>query len=640
MDDGDSSSNSSKMVFICKDRPEALFKIRHQFGDNCKVEFEEVKKRGKGFWGFLPWNRVKCVKATATQVSHERNIKPKKLNLKDLNININSKGTSENSKADSILEAIYNISPTLSEKKISIQPNNEMPSFGQNSITNETTLESRAGKINPVNELGKGKNLDIFLGKLKQDQHREKSSGNGMTVNRTDEKPVDRANDFDRLIRGNTSVSDNVLNQNQDILKKDKTENKDKKINNESAGAGSDMAVQSDVLKELNEMKDILRNLLKEKSPVMEKSSPVMENMLDHLYKNGMQRAHIQVMKDVMEKNLHRYQKTDRDFIKEYIFNGLLKLVNVSDPLLPDERSMKCVALIGPTGVGKTTTLAKLATIFWHTYQCKVAFLTIDTFRIGASDQLSKFGSIIGIPTKVAFDPDEAENCIREYRETGYDLVLIDCFGFSPCDNNKMTDLCEFFNRLPDTQKILTLSANMKYEDLLEAVNRFKFAGCSDLIITHMDSTKTYGPLISLLGETRYPLMYTTHGQNVPGDIQEANLRHIVGRVIYNEGFQFAGSASVETMSTPVSNTAPIKELANYNNLRSSSENPINPLNKEKIRVNNNGIPEFLVSHTSESGAAAKKKAVSPVVFTDLLEKVGSSLDNSEELSKLSMDPD
>jgi flagellar biosynthesis protein FlhF len=630
-----------KVVFYCNNRQEAYFKIRHELGENFKFDSREIKRRGKGFWGFLPWRKIKCIEVTAIE-SYEDNI------IKD----------------ESSVKLLKNTKPTVDIEGLKFNFNDKMGSAGIDIIA-ETLKKNKVKKQeNDIQNINKGSKFDIYLG------------ANNKTKKEND---VSLKNNL-KTIQSNESGDKN------DLI----SEQKDRFIIKES-GAKMYREKLENVSKELKEVKEILKSFIEKKEQIVPVKNSIIDSILEQLCKSGMERIHIDVMKKAIENNLQIHQKNDREFIRDYMFKGLLKIVNVSEPLVPEENKMKCVALVGPTGVGKTTTLAKLATIFWHSYKCKVAFITIDTFRIGATDQLSKFGSIIGVPTKVAFNPDEAKKFIEEYKSHGYDLVLIDCFGFAPSDNDKMADLCRFFSKLPETQKILTLAANMKYEDLYDAVIRFKQTGCSDLIITHMDSTRTFGSLISLLGETKQSIMYTTHGQNVPGDIQEANLRHIIGRLIYKESSPFSEIIEPYTesfitrdqISDPVKSDFSISPVvtkeANKNKfaiINKSEYYPQENLNVEVMNKRDNysnsslggvkldahGFPEFLVPSGNKKTPLlneitkkesekkidspiqnrdfCEKHSVSSVVFTDLLTSLESSFDNSDELSKLSMDSD
>jgi len=187
----------------------------------------------------------------------------------------------------------------------------------------------------------------------------------------------------------------------------------------------------------------------------------------------------------------------------------------------------KVAFFIGPTGVGKTTTIAKIASTFKLEHQTKVAFITADTYRIAAVEQLNTYASIINCPVDVVYSADEIEECLRLYES--YDLILVDTAGRTHKSDEQMTEVIDLLKKAANTKDIydievfLTLSITTKYKDLVKITEAYKDVEDYKLIFTKLDETCCLGNILNLKLLTNAPLSYTTSGQNVPTDIEVIN---------------------------------------------------------------------------------------------------------------------
>lgn len=187
----------------------------------------------------------------------------------------------------------------------------------------------------------------------------------------------------------------------------------------------------------------------------------------------------------------------------------------------------KVIFFIGPTGVGKTTTIAKIASHFKLEKETKVAFITSDTYRIAAVDQLNTYASIIDCPVNVAYSADDMDECLDEFKD--YELILVDTAGRSHKAEGQMDELEELIERTSgrseefDFEIYLTLSGTTKYKDLISIVDRYKHIDNWSLIFTKLDETCSLGNVLNMKLYTNAPLSYTTSGQNVPNDIEVIN---------------------------------------------------------------------------------------------------------------------
>lgn len=180
----------------------------------------------------------------------------------------------------------------------------------------------------------------------------------------------------------------------------------------------------------------------------------------------------------------------------------------------------KVVALVGPTGVGKTTTLAKLAAHFALTEGKRVAFVTVDTFRVGAVDQLSTYAQIAGLPCYVARSPGEFVAILD--RLDGLDLALVDTAGRSHRDEPRMSELAGFWEARRPDEIHLAISATARYSDALEILDRYREVGFDRLLFTKLDETRHHGLILNVSVVARRPMSYITTGQQVPEDIAVA----------------------------------------------------------------------------------------------------------------------
>lgn len=176
------------------------------------------------------------------------------------------------------------------------------------------------------------------------------------------------------------------------------------------------------------------------------------------------------------------------------------------------------VALVGPTGVGKTTTIAKLAAHFVLFDRAKVALITIDTYRIAAVEQLKTYAEIINLPIFVVYTPDDYQRAIEGLSD--YDLILVDTAGRSQKNHGQIQELQGFLERRPPDEVHLVISATTKSTDMKDITERFKDVGFNRIIFSKLDETNDVSSLLALAGKTYVPLSYITTGQNVPDDIE------------------------------------------------------------------------------------------------------------------------
>lgn len=210
----------------------------------------------------------------------------------------------------------------------------------------------------------------------------------------------------------------------------------------------------------------------------------------------------------------------------------ILKLGEPKPITLGDEQ--KVVFFVGPTGVGKTTTIAKIASKFKLSNHKKVALITADTYRIAAVEQLNTYANILDVPVKVVYTAKEMCDAVDEFKD--YDIILIDTAGRSHKNIQQKDELMELYNAIKDKEvdieTFLVLSVTTKYKDLKNISDSYKDMGDYRLLFTKLDETTSLGNILNLKLFTGAPVSYTTSGQNVPDDIETINVQGLAKQLL------------------------------------------------------------------------------------------------------------
>ena len=229
--------------------------------------------------------------------------------------------------------------------------------------------------------------------------------------------------------------------------------------------------------------------------------------------------------------------RKSRSAIKRYFHTLLKKMIPIRIEREIKAPHKKIMMFIGPTGVGKTTTIAKLAARYAYKQSSrhKVGIITLDTYRIGAVEQLMTYAKMMKLPIETVVDPNDFEEALDVLRHNDY--ILIDTVGSSQHDREKIEKLSSFLrvNTFAEININLVLSAITKYEDLVDIYNNFSVLPIDTLIFTKLDETKTYGNIFSLLLDTKKPVSYFSIGQEVPDDLMEANTEYLLKGILEKE---------------------------------------------------------------------------------------------------------
>jgi flagellar biosynthesis protein FlhF len=201
----------------------------------------------------------------------------------------------------------------------------------------------------------------------------------------------------------------------------------------------------------------------------------------------------------------------------ERVANEIRKRVCVTGGIGLSAGTCRRVALVGATGVGKTTNLAKLAAQFGVRQHATVGLITADTYRVAAPEQLRVFANIIGLPMKVVNNAREMTGAIESFR--GCDVVLIDTAGGSQFNKGQLRELREMLQGAAPHEILLMLAANTQFDDQQQIVTNFMPLKPTSLFFSKLDETRRYGSLYTVLAETGLPMSYLSTGQDVPNDL-------------------------------------------------------------------------------------------------------------------------
>lgn len=227
----------------------------------------------------------------------------------------------------------------------------------------------------------------------------------------------------------------------------------------------------------------------------------------------------------------HPDEVADESRFMEGINSVLAGLITSRDPLWEQQGGDKRrVALLGPTGAGKTTTIAKLAANYLSRVSSRIALVTIDNYRIAAVEQLKIYADIMNIPLEVVTSASHIPTTFARHEDK--DLILVDTAGRSPHDEESLQELNSFLSSGTGVENHLLLSATTREQAMQRTINSFQAVGLNGLVFTKMDECEDFGSLFNIHIRNEYPLSYFTTGQKVPEDLMAADGHYLAERLI------------------------------------------------------------------------------------------------------------
>ncbi|MGK5092615.1 flagellar biosynthesis protein FlhF [Deltaproteobacteria bacterium TL4] len=286
---------------------------------------------------------------------------------------------------------------------------------------------------------------------------------------------------------------------------------------------------------EITEMRAMLQAMSAKSGRMKDSDWP--ENLLvlhQQMTFNGLEEKFATRLVQECQKNIPQEELLNFSYVKIFIARMLMKIIKTTNGIEDIKSRQRIVSLVGPTGVGKTTTVAKIASEQIINHKRKVAMVTMDTYRIGAIEQLRTYAKIINAPLSVVSGKAELDRTIAGYVD--YDVIVIDTGGRSQRDEAQMYELREMFDERGRIENILVLSATTKDNELSEITRKFGAIPLSSVIFTKLDESSTYGCLFNHSIRFKKPISFLATGQNVPEDIEIASKERLVDLLLNISG--------------------------------------------------------------------------------------------------------
>ena len=301
------------------------------------------------------------------------------------------------------------------------------------------------------------------------------------------------------------------------------------------AGASQSSQSSTAILKEIRNLHhkiDQQRRDFSHQDHTVHTATPALEDIERILEENDFDRAFISRLLRKARTFFSLEQMEDQKFVRHKITEWVIDSIKVEN--LHKRHKGTVISLIGPTGVGKTTTIAKLAARLGYSSDGKkiadIRILTIDNYRIAAKEQLEKYGEMMQMPVDMVVTAEELRTKLALYNDVDY--ILVDSIGRSPYESGKLGTMQELLRECGSQSHFaLTISATTKQSDIVSIMRQYEPFGYSSIVITKLDETSVIGNVISALYSSDKPISFLTTGQGVPHDIENASVEQLLMRL-------------------------------------------------------------------------------------------------------------
>ncbi|MBQ8412400.1 MAG: flagellar biosynthesis protein FlhF [Lachnospiraceae bacterium] len=266
-----------------------------------------------------------------------------------------------------------------------------------------------------------------------------------------------------------------------------------------------------------------------EENKISNPDNKLFELIYNQLIENEVKKEYVDMIIDETDSI---NDKQPLDNILSSVYQKIVLKLGEVEPLKPGEDKPKIVFFVGNTGVGKTTTMAKIASKCVLEDKLKIAMFSVDTYRIAAIEQTKTYANIINVPMEVIYTPEDMKKYVEKYKDC--DLILVDTAGRSHRNEEQKNDLQSIIDSVKDYEKevYLVVSVTVKYKDLLNIAKTYGDIFDYKLIFTKLDETKGLGSILNLKLDMDKKLSYVTWGQNVPDDIGVLNPQVIAKKLL------------------------------------------------------------------------------------------------------------
>ena len=341
---------------------------------------------------------------------------------------------------------------------------------------------------------------------------------------------------------GSITRTMDALAENRNLSVRNSTENIEKKLDslqtllesqlNSRQATGEETGTPRETVSEEKEKKDSEAETPEKKE---EEQNPEQDKFIRLLYNKMLDNEMDEKYVNSILEDASKTKKADLpfDYLLANIYQKMVLKFGKSEGITPSTDGPRIVLFIGPTGVGKTTTIAKLAGKYCVEDKKKVALLTADTYRIAAAEQLRTYANILETPFRVIYTPEELQTAVKDYWDCDY--IFIDTAGRSHQNADQLEKMKEMVGALKDPGNyhvFLVLSATTKYRDLQRIADCYGKIADYELIFTKLDETEAVGNLLNMKLYTGAPVAYVTCGQNVPDDMEVFNPQKTVKQIL------------------------------------------------------------------------------------------------------------
>ena len=340
-----------------------------------------------------------------------------------------------------------------------------------------------------------------------------------------------------------TAADKEIRTEQQNLSAKNSTENIEKKLDSLQTLLESQLNNRQSEKEESAKTQDVPDAEGKEDKPQdmaaaekkEEEKNPEQDKFIRLLYNKMLDNEMDEKYVNSILEDASKTKKADLpfDYLLANIYQKMVLKFGKSEGITPSQEGPRIVLFIGPTGVGKTTTIAKLAGRYCVEEKKKVALLTADTYRIAAAEQLRTYANILETPFRIIYTPEELQAAVEDYWDCDY--IFIDTAGRSHQNTDqleKMKEMVAALKKPENYQVFLVLSATTKYRDLQKIADCYGKIADFELIFTKLDETEAVGNLLNMKLYTDAPIAYVTCGQNVPDDMEAFNPQKTVKQIL------------------------------------------------------------------------------------------------------------